>query len=68
MRQHSQRLPSGDTALTPSHNLTRLQQADNWQTSGEVGNQFSFHTPLFAYIFALPAYIYSLKCKNLVLK
>ena len=47
MRQHSQRLPSGETVLTESQTLTRRQPADNWQMSGQVG---SLHTLHFSYV------------------
>ena len=45
MRQHSQRLPAGETALTVSHTLTRRQQADNWR--GEVGSLHTLYLPIY---------------------
>ena len=57
---------TGETALTTSHTLPLRQPADNWELSGEVGNN-SPHT-VFNYIYAFPACIYPLICTNLVLR
>ena len=56
MRQHSQRLPSGETTHRASQTFTRCHPADNWQMSGEIG---SLRTPyLRIYLLFLPIFIH----------